>query len=64
MKKPFTEKVVKKEKKKIVNSEGKEEEIEVEVTTDVVVYKDVEEEVVTEIRHQEPGEDGGDGGVS
>ena len=54
--------VIKKHKKIIINSEGKEEEIEVDVPVeeDVTVYVDVDVEVSVTL--QGPGEDGGNGG--
>jgi len=62
VKKPVKEKVIRKEKKTITNSDGKTKEIEVEVEEEVEVMKDVEEDVVVEIKHQGPGENGGPGG--
>ncbi len=62
VKKPVKEKVIRKEKKTITDSEGKTKEIEVDVEEEIEVMKDVEEDVVVEIRHQGPGQDGGDGG--
>ena len=62
VKKPFKEKVIRKEKKTVIDSDGKPKEIEVDVEVEVEVMKDVEEDVVVEIRHQGPGDDGGDGG--
>ncbi|SFE51258.1 collagen-like protein [Sunxiuqinia elliptica] len=60
--KPFKETKIVTEKKTITNSEGEEEEIEVKKEVVVTVWKEVEEEVVIEIKHQYPGLDGGNGG--
>lgn len=62
VRKPFKEKKIKKEKKTIINSEGKSEEIEVEIEVEEEVWKDVQEQVTVEIKHQGRGEDGGHGG--
>jgi len=59
---PVTKKVTKKQKKTIINSEGKEVEIEEDVLVDEVVMTDVEIEVDVSYEVQGPGEDGGDGG--
>lgn len=60
--KPFKETVKKKVTKTITNSEGKPEQIEEEITEEITVYRDVIEEYEVKIRHQRPGEDGGNGG--
>ncbi len=62
VRKPFRERVIVKEKKKVINDEGEEEEIEVERAVYKTVYRDVEETVEVKIKHQDPGEDGGNGG--
>lgn len=62
VKQPVVKKVIRKEKKKVLNSEGKEVETEVEVEAEETVYVDVEKEVEVEIERQGPGEDGGHGG--
>jgi hypothetical protein len=59
---PVTKKVTRKEKKKVTNAEGKEIEIEEDVTVDEVVMVDVEIEVEVDVEVQGPGEDGGSGG--
>lgn len=60
--KPFKEKVIRKEKRTVTDSDGKPKEVEVDVEVEIEVMKNVEEEVVIEIKHQGPGEDGGNGG--
>ena len=60
--KPVTRKVVKKEKRKTTNAEGKEVEIEVDVETEVTVMVDQEVEVEVTVEKQGPGENGGHGG--
>ncbi len=60
--KPFTETVTKKVKKIVINNEGKQEEIEQEVTELITVYRQVEENYEVKIMHQKPGQDGGNGG--
>jgi len=62
VKKPFKKQVTKKVKKTIINSEGKPEEVEVEVTEEITVYRDVKEKYTVKIQHQDPGQDGGNGG--
>ena len=62
VKKPFTETVTKIVKKTIINEKGESEEVEEVVQEQVTVYREVEEKYTEQIRHQEPGEDGGNGG--
>ena len=62
VKQPVVKKVIKKEKKKVLNSEGKEVETEVDVEVEETVYIDVEKEIEVEVEMQGPGEDGGHGG--
>lgn len=62
VKKPFTETVTKKVKKRRTTGTGEEEEYEETVTEQITVYKNVKETYTEQIKHQEPGEDGGDGG--
>lgn len=62
VKKPETKKVMRKEKKKRIDSEGKEYEVEVDVEVTETVYVDEEIEVEVEVVKQGPGGDGGDGG--
>jgi len=59
---PVTKKVIKKQKKKITDIEGKEVEIDEDVMVEEVVIVDVEIEVEVDIEVQGLGEDGGDGG--
>jgi len=60
--KPVVRKVIKKEKKKVVDAEGKEVEVEVEVVTEETVMENVEVEVEVTVEKQGPGQDGGHGG--
>ncbi len=60
--KPFQETITKQVKKTITNSEGEQEEIEETITETITVYRDVEETYTETIKHQNPGEDGGNGG--
>lgn len=60
--KPFKENVIKTVEKTIINSEGKEEKVSEQVSEEVTVYRDVEEEYQVQVKHQDPGQDGGDGG--
>lgn len=61
-KQPFREKKTRRESRKVTNKEGKEEEVEVDVEFEEIVYRDVEVWVEEEIEKQGPGEDGGPGG--
>jgi hypothetical protein len=62
VKKPVSKKVIRKEKQKKTDAEGKEYEVEVEVEVTETIYVDEEIEVVVEVEKQGPGGDGGDGG--
>jgi hypothetical protein len=62
VKKPVTKKVIKKEKKKVTDADGKETEIEVDVEVDETTYVDEEIWVEVEVEKQGPGYDGTDGG--
>lgn len=62
VKKPFTETVTKKVKKRRTTGTGEEEEYEDTETETVTVYRDVVEEYTITIRHQESGQSGGNGG--
>ena len=62
VKKPIIKKVTHKEKKKVIDAEGKEVEVEVDVDVEETVYVDEVIEVEVEVQMQEPGGDGGDGG--
>lgn len=61
-KQPFKEKSTRREVRKVTNREGKEEEVEVDVEVEEIVYRDVEVWVEEEVEKQGPGEDGGPGG--
>jgi len=60
--KPVIKKVIKKEKKKVIDADGKETEIEVDVEVDETTYVDEEIWVDVEVEKQGPGFDGTDGG--
>ena len=62
VKKPVTKTVIRKEKKKRTDADGKEYEVEVDVEVTETIYVDEEIEVVVEVVKQGPGGDGGDGG--
>lgn len=62
VKKPVIKKVIHKEKKKVIDAEGKETDVEVNVEVDETVYVDEVIEVEVEVVMQGPGGDGGDGG--
>jgi len=62
VKKPQTRKVEKKITKKVTGPDGKEKEVEETVWEDEIYYVDVVETETITIRHQQPGERGGDGG--
>ena len=62
VKKPVVKKVIHKRTRKIINAEGKEEEVEENVEVDETVYVDEEIEVEVEVLVQGPGGDGGNGG--
>jgi hypothetical protein len=62
VKRPVSKKVIRKEKKKRTDAEGKEYEVEVDVEVTETVYVDEEIQVVVEVVKQGPGSDGGDGG--
>jgi hypothetical protein len=62
VKKPVTKTVIRKEKKKITDPDGKESEVEVDVEVTETVYVDNEIDVAVEVVKQGPGGDGGDGG--
>lgn len=61
-KQPVVKKVKQTVTRKIINAEGKEEEVQEEVEVDQTVYVDVEVEVAVQVEMQGPGGDGGDGG--
>lgn len=60
--KPITKKVIKKEKKKVTDADGKETEIEVDVEVDETTYVNEEIWVEVEVEKQGPGYDGTEGG--
>jgi hypothetical protein len=62
VKKPVTKNVIRKEIHKRKDAEGKEYDVEVDVETTETEYVDEVINVVVEVVHQGPGEDGGDGG--
>ncbi len=62
VKKPRTRRVEKKIKKKVTDAEGNEKEVEETVWEEETYYVDVVEKEVISIKHQKPGEQGGDGG--
>ena len=59
---PFIQKSTRRELRKVTNREGKEEEVEVDVEVEEIVYRDVEVWVEEEIEVQGPGENGAPGG--
>lgn len=59
---PVTRKVIKKEKRSIINAAGQAEEVEVDVETTVTVMEDAEVEVEVVEQKQGPGENGYPGG--
>ncbi len=62
VKKPVTKTIIRKEKQKRTDAEGKEYEVEVEKEVTETVYVDEVIDVEVEEIHQGPGEDGGNGG--
>jgi hypothetical protein len=62
VKKPVTKTVIRKEKQKRTDADGKEYEVEVDVEVAETIYVDEEIKVVVEVVKQGPGGDGGDGG--
>ena len=62
VKKPFKEKKIIQEKKKITTRDGEEKEITVEREVEITVYKDVVEKKIIEVKRQGKGHRGGDGG--
>ncbi|WP_167604740.1 hypothetical protein [Maribellus sediminis] len=62
VRKPFSETVTRKVKKRRPTRTGQEEEYEETVTETITVYRDVKETYQVQERHQKPGEKGGHGG--
>lgn len=62
VKKPVVKKVIHKRTRKVLNAEGKEEEVEVDVEVEETVYVDEEVEVEVQEVRLGPGGPGGDGG--
>lgn len=62
VKTPVVKKVIQKKTIKVINAEGKEEEVEKEVEVEETVYVDEEIEVEVEVIKRGPGGRGGDGG--